>query len=42
MNFTDHFGVQAGYRSFDVFYRVDSDEGDLKIKGFYFGGLVRF
>jgi hypothetical protein len=42
VNFTDHFGVQAGYRSFDVFYRVDSDEGDLKIKGFYFGGLVRF
>ncbi len=42
VNFSDHFGAQAGYRSFDVFYRVDSDEGDLKIKGFYFGGLVRF
>jgi len=42
VNFTDHFGVQAGYRSFDVFYRIEEDEGDLKIKGFYFGGLVRF
>lgn len=42
VNFSDHFGAQAGYRSFDVFYRIDQDEGDLKIKGFYFGGLVRF
>jgi len=42
VNFSDNFGVQAGYRSIDVFYRVDSDEGELKLKGPYLGGLVRF
>jgi hypothetical protein len=42
VNFTDHFGAQAGYRSFDVFYRIDEDEGELKLKGLYFGGIVRF
>lgn len=42
VNFTDHFGAQAGYRSFDVFYKVDTDEGELKLKGIYFGGVVRF
>ncbi len=42
VNITDHFGGQAGYRSFDVFYRVDGDEGELKMKGLYFGGVVRF
>lgn len=42
VNFTDNFGAQAGYRSFDVFYKVDEDEGELKIKGLYFGGVVRF
>jgi hypothetical protein len=42
VNFTDNFGAQGGYRSFDVFYHADSDEGDLRLKGFYFGGIVRF
>lgn len=42
VNFTDHFGAQAGYRSFDVLYKVEQDEGDLKLKGLYVGGLVRF
>jgi hypothetical protein len=42
VNFTDNFGAQGGYRSFDVFYHIDSDEGDLRLKGFYFGGIVRF
>ena len=42
VNFTDHFGAQVGYRSFDVFYRVETDEGALKIKGPYLGGVVRF
>lgn len=35
-------GVQAGYRSLDVRYLVDDDAGTLKMKGPYFGGLVRF
>ena len=43
VNFNDHFGAQVGYRSFDVFYFIeDEDEGTLKIKGLYFGGVVRF
>jgi hypothetical protein len=42
VNFSDHFGVQAGYRAVTVFYRVDEDEGDLKVKGLYFGGVLRF
>jgi hypothetical protein len=42
VNFTDHFGAQGGYRSFDVFYHFDEDEGDLRLRGLYFGGLVRF
>ena len=42
VNFTDHFGAQVGYRSFDVFYKIDDDDGDLNLKGLYFGGVARF
>ena len=42
VNFTDHFGVQAGYRSLTVFYQIETDAGDLKMKGLYFGAAVRF
>ena len=42
VNFTDHAGAQVGYRSFNVFYRVDDDEGEMLLKGLYFGGVVRF
>ena len=43
INFTHNFGAQLGYRSFDVFYLIDDeDEGELKLKGFYLGGVVRF
>jgi hypothetical protein len=42
VNFTDHFGAQAGYRSFDVLYKVEKDAGDLQMKGLYLGGIVRF
>ena len=42
VNLNDHIGGKFGYRSFDVFYRVDSDEGDLKLKGLYFGAVARF
>ena len=42
VNFTDNFGAQAGYRSLTVFYRVEEDQGDLKLKGLYFGGVIRF
>lgn len=43
VNFTDHVGAQTGFRSFNVFYKVDNeDSGELKLKGLYFGGVVRF
>jgi hypothetical protein len=37
-----NFGVQGGYRSVVVDYVVDEDSGDLKMKGLYFGAVVRF
>jgi len=42
VNFSENFGVQGGYRSFDIFYRVEDDEGSLTTKGIYFGGVARF
>jgi hypothetical protein len=42
VNINNHFGVQVGYRSFDVFYKVDEDEGELKLKGLYIGAVARF
>ena len=42
VNFTDHFGAQLGYRAFDVFYKVEQDNGSMKLKGWYFGGVARF
>ena len=45
---TAHFGksvgAQLGYRSVVTDYLVNDgdDQGDLKMKGVYFGGLVRF
>jgi hypothetical protein len=42
VNFTDYVGAQAGYRSFSASYKVDEDQGELLLKGFYFGGVVRF
>ncbi len=35
-------GVQAGYRSIDVFYLSKNDTGTLTFKGLYFGGTARF
>lgn len=37
-----NFGVQAGYRSVIVDYLIDDDTGDLKMKGPFFGAVVRF
>jgi hypothetical protein len=42
VNFTNNVGVQGGYRSFDVFYKIEHDTGDLRVQGLYFGGVVRF
>jgi hypothetical protein len=42
VNFGGHVGAQFGYRSVTGSYAVDDDEGDLKMKGPYFGGILRF
>jgi len=42
VNFSDHYAAQLGYRSLNVFYHVEKDEGDLVLKGIYFGGVLRF
>ena len=41
-NFGRYIGAQFGYRSVTVDYAVDDDTGNLKMKGLYFGGLIRF
>jgi hypothetical protein len=41
-NLGRNLGVQYGYRSVTVKYDIDEDAGDLKLKGPYFGLLVRF
>jgi hypothetical protein len=42
VNFTNNVGAQLGYRSFNVGYVVDTDTGDFDLRGFYFGGVVRY
>jgi hypothetical protein len=42
VSFGRYVGAQAGYRSVVVDYLIDEDAGDLKMKGPYFGGLLRF
>jgi hypothetical protein len=37
-----YLGAQVGYRSVTVDFLVDNDAGDMKMKGPYFGGFVRF
>ena len=41
VNFNDHIGAQVGYRSFDVTYKVNLDNGTMKLKGLYFGGVAQ-
>jgi hypothetical protein len=42
VNFNEYAGVQLGYRSLDVSYIIKKDQGDFKMKGLYFGGVVRY
>lgn len=41
-NITNNFGIQGGWRSTDMGFRIDQDEGTIKLKGLYFGGVVRY
>ncbi len=42
LNLVKSLAGQIGYRSVSVDYLVDGDEGVLKLKGPYFGGVIRF
>ena len=42
VNAGKNFGVQGGYRSLTVDYTAEEDAADLKMKGPYFGAVVRF
>jgi hypothetical protein len=41
-NINKYIGAHLGWRKTSVFYTVDNDTGDLKFKGLYFGGVVRY
>jgi hypothetical protein len=42
VNLGRNLGIQGGYRSITVDYAADEDAGALKMKGTYFGGVLRF
>ena len=42
VNFTNNVGAQVGYRSLDLGYLVDSDLGEMVLKGLYFGIVARY
>jgi hypothetical protein len=42
VNFNNYVGGQIGYRNIDVGYKFKQDEGTFKMKGLYFGGVVRY
>jgi hypothetical protein len=42
INMGRNLGVQVGLRSLTAEYVVEGDSGDLKMKGPYFGGVIRF
>lgn len=42
LNITNNFGVQGGYRSQTVDYRVKLDTGNFSLKGPYLMGVARF
>ncbi|MGH9387506.1 MAG: hypothetical protein ACRD2N_24865 [Vicinamibacterales bacterium] len=41
-NFNRYVGAQVGFRTVSVSYLVDLDQGELKFKGLYFGGVIRY
>jgi hypothetical protein len=42
VNIGNNFGIQAGFRSIDMAFKLDQDSGSVKLKGPYVGGVVRF
>jgi hypothetical protein len=42
LNFVNAFGVEFGFRSFDVSYSVTNNTGNFNLKGPYLGAALRF
>ena len=42
LNFSNNFGVTAGYRRLTLGYTVDEDFGDFRMTGYYLMGVARF
>jgi len=42
VNFTRFFGVQGGWRRMNTFLKVESDKGDFRFSGIWFGGAIRY
>jgi len=42
VNFTNNVGAQFGYRVLDMGYLVDTDLGEMVLKGIYFGIVARY
>lgn len=42
VNITNNLGVSAGWRRLDTNLRIERDFGDLKFRGFWFGGAIRY
>lgn len=41
-NINNNVGAQMGWRRTTIFYTAERDSGDLRFKGWYFGGVVRY
>jgi hypothetical protein len=42
VNLTNYVGVQVGWRRMSTFLAVESDQGDLKFQGMWFGAAIRY
>jgi hypothetical protein len=42
VNFTNNVGAQVGYRSLDLGYAIQTDIGEMVLKGMYFGIVARY
>jgi hypothetical protein len=41
-NFTEHVGLQAGWRKVSTYLAIEQDKGDLQFKGLWFGAALRY
>jgi hypothetical protein len=42
VNLSNYVGVQVGWRRMSTFLAVESDQGDLKFQGMWFGAAIRY